>query len=100
MPQMTVEELAASAQNDPQPPADLSEELQALWHAKADNWDEAHNIAQDIPSATGSWIHALLHLIEGDVGNAGYWFRKAGRPVRSIDEIPELWNEIAGELLN
>lgn len=96
---MTIEELETSALNDSQPPADLTPELTSLWHAKADNWDDAHNIAQDIHTSMGSWIHALLHLIEGDIGNAGYWFRKAGKPSRSVDEIDALWNEIASDLL-
>ena len=96
---MTIEELIRSAAEDAEPPEDLSPELKALWHTKADHWDTAHNIAQDIHTPTGSWIHALLHLIEGDIGNAGYWFRNAGKPVRSTDEIDALWNEIAAELL-
>ena len=96
---MTVEELLASAQAGGQPGSELSEELAALWHAKAGNWDEAHHIAQDIHTSTGSWIHALLHLIEGDVGNAGYWFRQASRPPREVSEIDALWLEIAHELL-
>ena len=79
-------------------PSDLPGELQALWHTKAGNWEEAHDIAQEIHSSVGSWIHALLHLIEGDIGNAGYWFRKAGQRTRTVDEIDELWTEIAGTL--
>ncbi|MEZ6063381.1 MAG: hypothetical protein R3C19_23795 [Planctomycetaceae bacterium] len=96
---MTVDDLLTSATNDPNPPEGLSPELTALWHAKADNWDTAHGIAQDIATPTGSWIHALLHLIEGDIGNAGYWFRSAGKRSRTVAEIDELWREIAAELL-
>jgi len=96
---MTVEELLQSAENDTAPPAGLSPEVESLWHTKAGNWDQAHNIAQDIHTPMGSWLHALLHLIEGDHGNAGYWFRNAGRPVRSSDEIDSLWAKIATELL-
>jgi len=96
---MTVNELIASAQNDAQPPEGLSDELRSLWFTKSGAWDEAHDIAQDIHTPMGSWIHALLHLIEGDTGNAGYWFRKAGRSVRSMSEIDALWAEIAAELL-
>lgn len=97
---MTVEELLQSVDSDSAPPADLNDELKALWHTKADNWEQAHNIAQDIDTSMGSWIHALLHLIEGDTGNAGYWFRRAGKPNRSVSEIDQLWNDIASELLN
>ena len=96
---MTVEELLESAQNDAEPPPELSREAQALWHAKAGNWEASHNIAQDIPSAMGSWIHAHLHLIEGDLGNAGYWYRRADRPARSPEQIPDEWLEIASEVL-
>ncbi|HIE97106.1 MAG TPA: hypothetical protein EYG03_21520 [Planctomycetes bacterium] len=96
---MTVDELLTSAQSDEQPPADLSAELQSLWHTKAGNWDTAHDIAQEIQAPMGSWIHALLHLIEGDIGNAGYWFNRSGKPARTTDQIDSLWNEIATELL-
>ena len=97
---MTIDELLASATNDSQPPDGLSDELRAMWHTKAGNWEDAHNIAQDISSPMGSWIHALLHLIEGDIGNAGYWFNRAYKPRVSVDGIDALWTEIAGELLD
>ncbi len=42
----------------------------------------------------GSWIHALLHLIEGDEGNAGYWYARAGKPARTPLEIDEAWEEL------
>jgi len=96
---MTVDELSASAVQDSAPPAELSLEVQALWHSRAGNWDAAHDIAQDISTPMGSWLHALLHLIEGDTGNAAYWFREAGKPVRSTDDIDKLWLDIATELL-
>lgn len=97
---MTVEEFQVSVEQGGNPSAELSPELQAMWHAKAGNWEEAHNIAQEIHTPTGSWIHALLHLIEGDVGNAGYWFRKAGHSARSISEVDDLWAEITAQLLS
>lgn len=96
---MTAAELKASAQTHATPPPGLSREALALWHAKKGNWDDAHNIAQDIPTRHGSWIHALLHLIEGDVGNAHYWFAKAGKAAARIGEIEELWDEIATIIL-
>ena len=76
---MTPAQLKASAQADSQPPRGLSHEAQSLWFIKNGDWESAHNIAQDIETPIGSWLHALLHLIEGDLGNARYWFVEAGR---------------------
>ncbi len=96
---MTPAQLKASAMADARPPAGLSPEAKALWYTKKGNWDEAHGIAQDIETPMGSWLHALLHLIEGDLGNARYWFVEAGRPVKKPAQIDELWDEIAEEVL-
>ena len=95
---MTVSELRQSAANDGAPPAGLSPELQALWLAKKERWEEAHNIAQEIHTQDGSWIHALLHLIEGDTGNAAYWYARAGRTPRGVTEIDSEWHRIATHL--
>jgi hypothetical protein len=48
--------------------------------ALAGEWDEAHGLVQaDQADAIACWIHAVLHKIEGDAGNARYWYRRAGR---------------------
>lgn len=56
------------------------EALKALWHDGKGDWEASHDIAQDIQSILGSWIHAYLHRKEGDRFNAGYWYRLAERP--------------------
>lgn len=66
------------------PPPELSPYLQALWWDAKGAWERAHELAQDIDDRTGSWIHAYLHRKEGDLGNAAYWYRRAGKPVPSI----------------
>lgn len=95
---MTAAELLSSAESDATPPAGLSREAQALWYAKKGDWDSAHNIAQDIHTPMGSWIHALLHVVEGDQWNADYWFSKAGKPSRKAKDIDTLWLEIANKI--
>jgi hypothetical protein len=82
------------------PPAELSAALQAMWQDAHGNWDAAHQIAQDIPEAdkTGAWIHAYLHRKEGDLGNAGYWYRRADKPV-ALDPLDDEWTRIVTALL-
>jgi hypothetical protein len=85
--------------SDTKPPADLSRPLLALWHDARGDWTAAHEVAQEIKDATGSWIHAYLHRKEGDLGNAGYWYHRAGRPERS-GSLDAEWAEIASALMN
>ncbi len=81
-------------------PSILSPEAHALWQIKNGSWEAAHNIAQDIPTKMGSWLHALLHVIEGDQWNADYWFAKAAKPSHGPEEIDKLWDEIAAVVLS
>lgn len=69
--------------------ADLSNELlRAVELALADDWDAAHQMVQQYEGdATAAWIHAVLHKIEGDAGNAGYWYRRAGQ-MEHVDDEP------------
>jgi len=94
-----VESFLQSATGDSSPPDGLSPEALSIWHIKAGNWEASHDIAQDIDSSMGSWIHAHLHLIEGDIGNAGYWYSRAGKPARKPAEIEAEWLELATAVL-
>lgn len=96
---MTPAQLKQSARTDPTPPPHLSPEATALWLIKANRWEEAHLIAQEIPTPTGSWLHALLHLIEGDTSNAHYWFARAQQPPIPPSAIDAAWDAIAASLL-
>jgi len=45
--------------------------------ALAGHWDAAHKLVQvHEGDAAADWIHAVLHKIEGDEGNARYWYRR------------------------
>jgi hypothetical protein len=46
----------------------------------AGDWQAAHVIVQDDPSPLAAWMHGIVHLLEGDVSNARYWYRQARRP--------------------
>ena len=80
------------------PPAGLAVPLRALWHAAKDDWNGAHGLVQDETSAEAAWVHAYLHRVEGDLGNAGYWYRRAGKPVAN-GQLDDEWAEIAAALL-
>jgi uncharacterized cupin superfamily protein len=60
--------------------ADLPPLLRALWWDAKGDWNRAHEIAQDVETRDGAWVHAYLHRKEGDATNAGYWYRQAGKP--------------------
>ena len=53
----------------------------ALAALDAGDWAAAHTAAQSDGSQDGAWVHAHLHRVEGDLANAAYWYRAAGRPV-------------------
>ncbi len=43
------------------------------------DWEGAHAIVQDDSSPLAAWMHGIVHLLEGDVSNARYWYGCAGR---------------------
>ena len=61
--------------------------LKSVELALANNWDAAHELVQQYEDdATASWIHAVLHKLEGDLGNSRYWYRRADRLDHANDE--------------
>ncbi len=61
--------------------------LKAVELALDGKWDAAHGIVQQHETdATAAWIHAVLHKIEGDLGNSRYWYRRAGQLGHFSDE--------------
>jgi hypothetical protein len=97
---MSFAEFQQSVARDATVPPGLSLVAQALWHDAKGDWDGAHNCAQEDHGRDGSWVHAYLHRKEGDLGNAGYWYARAGRkmPERSVTLETE-WTELAQALV-
>lgn len=61
--------------------------LKAIDLALGDDWDAAHRLVQKYETdATASWIHAVLHKIEGDLDNSRYWYRRADKLEHVADE--------------
>ena len=64
------------------------------------DWQAAHRLVQDDETALGAWAHGIVHMLEGDLANAGYWYRRAGRalpPASAVSsEIEALRREVDG----
>jgi hypothetical protein len=97
---MSVAELQESIARDTAPPAGASPAVQALWHDARGDWARAHDCAQDDPGRDGAWVHAYLHRKEGDLGNAGYRYARAGRrmPAPGVT-LDDEWTGLARELV-
>ncbi len=80
------------------PSDSLSPELMALWYDAKGNWDAAHDLINDMEGKDAAWVHAYLHRKEGDIGNAGYWYRRAGKELSNLS-LEEEREEIIGALL-
>jgi hypothetical protein len=97
MVRMTLDEFEASlAQAGP--PSGLSLAVQGLWWDGKGDWGRAHGCAQDQDDRIGAAVHAYLHRKEGDLGNAGYWYARAGRTMPK-GSLEAEWRALAGELL-
>ena len=95
---MTPAELKTSVSNAA-PPVGLVSTVQALWWAAKGDWDKAHKLVQDDESREAAWVHAYLHRVEGDLPNARYWYRTAGKPA-ATGTLQDEWNAIAEALLS
>ena len=93
---MTIDDFRASL-SAADPPA-VSAALRALWHDARGDWNAAHTVAQAIDGPTGARVHAYLHRKEGDLANAGYWYRHAEQPV-ATDSLTAEWERLVAELL-
>lgn len=95
---MTIDEFERTL-SDPIAPSGLHLALHALWWDGKGNWARAHECAQENEAdPVTAWVHAYLHRKEGDLSNAGYWYRRAGKPVATGDLDAE-WRAITTALL-
>jgi hypothetical protein len=95
---MTLEEFRESL-NSERLPQDLTLSLTSLWWDAKGDWTKAHESAQQDEGPAGAWVHAYLHRKEGDLPNARYWYRRAGKP-RARIPLDHEWVEIVNALVN
>jgi hypothetical protein len=80
------------------PPGTLSKYALSLWYDAKGDWETAHSTIQDIEDKTAAWIHAYLHRKEGDAGNAGYWYNRAGKKMPAYS-LEKEWEEIVNAVI-
>jgi hypothetical protein len=80
------------------PPESISEYARALWYAGKGNWEKAHNIIQEIDDKLSARIHAFLHRQEGDLSNAGYWYKRAGEQIPTVNTDEE-WEQLVSQFV-
>ena len=80
--QMTFDQFMGSVA-DARPPNGLSPALAALWWIQKGDWERAHALVNERSGPDDAWVHAHLHRVEGDQGNAGYWYRRSGKAASS-----------------
>jgi len=53
------------------------------------DWHAAHRIVQaDEDSPLPCWAHGIVHVMEGDLSNARYWYREAKRAYPEPYSVP------------
>lgn len=53
------------------------------------DWQAAHAIVQrDEDSPLACWAHGIVHLMEGDLANARYWYGQAKRAFPAEPSAP------------
>jgi hypothetical protein len=95
---MNVQEFERTTSRN-RPPSGLSPMLEALWFARKGDWKRAHAIVQERENETiSALVHAHLHRVEGDLSNAGYWYRRAGRKPSDMT-LDDEWKVLTAQFL-
>ncbi|HWU97971.1 MAG TPA: hypothetical protein VN114_05620 [Oxalicibacterium sp.] len=65
--------------------------------AKEGNWEEAHALVQMHGDELSCQIHGYLHRVEGDLGNARYWYGR-GNSTLPNNTLEEEYARLCGRL--
>jgi len=84
-----------------QPQASSAGLARAVAHLLSREWQAAHEIVQHDKSKLAAWLHGIVHTLEGDLENARYWYRRAGRAFPGPEgvgaEIARARDEVGGK---
>lgn len=71
----------------------LSVQLKSLWYDGKGNWHQAHAQVDQLNDTASAWVHAYLHRKEGDIWNADYWYKRAGKKRPDIS-LEDEWEQL------
>lgn len=74
-------------------PTDLPPHLGALWYDAKGDWQKAHGLIDKLSDRQSAHVHAYLHRKEGDLWNADYWYRSAGK-TRPDVSLQQEWKQL------
>lgn len=80
------------------PPHGLTIHQESLWYDGKGDWQQAHELVNDLEDKQSARVHAYLHRKEGDLWNADYWYRRAGAQRPSVT-LEEEWEDLVRTLL-
>lgn len=80
------------------PPEGLPVPLASLWWEAKGDWTKAHAMVDELETKEGMAVHAYLHRKEGSLGNADYWYARAGRNFHR-SELNDEWEALVTGLL-
>ncbi len=96
---MNIDEFRQTLAGESAPPDGLHDPLLALWWDAKGDWHRAHEVCQRGETSSHAWVHAYLHRKEGDEGNAGYWYARAGRKPPGDIPLEEEWASLVKTFL-
>lgn len=70
----------------------------AVVHARHGDWDKTHLMVRADESLLGTWLHGIVHIQEGDLENASFWYAKAGRNFAQHGSAEEELGKLESEL--
>lgn len=71
---------------------------QVLAHLQAGQWTAAHDLVQQDDSTMAAWLHGIVHIQEGDLEDAEYWYGLGDRHFRSRGTLGEELERFTREL--
>ena len=62
---------------------------EVIAHLKANRWTQAHHLVQQVDASAAAWLHGIVHIQEGDLEDAEYWYARAGRDFRQRGSLSD-----------